>query len=125
MKRIETSGEEALHSFSEAELLNQYRGCNMFMIDLKEVERFLLDQYADIDTVVVRKVLPDRLSAEIKVRKAVALVRDEKYIPIDREGVILANIRSSEWNITASHPCLLRSLLCRNVCRRQAIKPGW
>ncbi|MFC1590859.1 cell division protein FtsQ/DivIB [Candidatus Omnitrophota bacterium] len=94
---IEVQGEKALNAFNKSGLLHRFRDKNIFVIDLEDTERFLRASCADIGHAAVRKVLPDTLSVLITVREPVALVKGRKYIPVDRDGVLLMNIKTSGW----------------------------
>jgi len=97
IKKIETFGHENLSSYSASSILNRYKGKNIFSVDVKAIERQVRDFSVDIDTSMVRKTLPDTITIVLAVREPCALVKDETYLPIDAEGVILANIKSTAW----------------------------
>ena len=72
------------------QLLNLYKGRNIFSIDLKYISRSLQASYPAAKEVIVRSSLPDRLVILMKFRRAVALVKNlnRSYV-IDEDGVAL------------------------------------
>lgn len=78
----------------ESDILRQYRDRNIFGIDVKAIAGSLEPKYPDARQIIVKRVLPDKLSIDLKFRKPVALLGNGQVYPIDREGVILVNINS-------------------------------
>jgi cell division septal protein FtsQ len=77
------------------QVLSLYKGQNMFKIPLQFIARSIQTSYADVKDVTARIALPDRLVVDIKLRKPIALVRNNKYYPIDEEGVVLPALAAS------------------------------
>lgn len=77
------------------QVLSLYKGQNMFKIPLPFIARSIQASYADVKDVAARIALPDRLIVDIKLRKPIALVRNNKYYPIDEDGVVLPAIAAS------------------------------
>jgi len=78
------------------QLVNLYKGRNVFMIPLRSVSSAIRSAYADVRDVAVRIALPDKLVIDLKLRKPVAFVRNSKYYPIDEEGVVLPPVSTPE-----------------------------
>jgi cell division septal protein FtsQ len=75
-----------------AQILNLYKGLNIFKINLKNVASFIQKSYPDAKEVAVRVVLPDKLLVTMKFRRPVAVVRGNKRYPVDDEGFVLPNM---------------------------------
>lgn len=71
------------------QLLNIYKGRNIFSVDLKSISKSLQAAYPDAKEVIVRSSLPDRLVVFMRFRRAVALVRNSRVYAIDEDGVAL------------------------------------
>ena len=72
------------------QLLNLYKGRNIFNVDLRSISKSLQASYPDAKEVIVMSSLPDRLVVSVKFRRAVALVRNSKSsYAIDEDGVAL------------------------------------
>ncbi|MCM8812460.1 MAG: cell division protein FtsQ/DivIB [Candidatus Omnitrophica bacterium] len=73
---------------------------NIFLVDLREVSRYLEREYADIQTATVRRVLPNKLQIEVLRRRPVAQIPvavDKKsgtftYYLVNEECRILAAV---------------------------------
>jgi len=90
-------GSETDPGFSADEILERFKSKNIFQIDLEEAENYLRTRYIDIKNVTVRKVLPDRLSVTVQLRKPAALIKDERYIPVDNDGVLLSGTDKTRY----------------------------
>jgi len=77
------------------QILGLYKGQNLFKIPLKFAAKSIQASYADVKDVAVRIALPDRIVVDIKLRKPIALLRNNKYYPIDEEGVVLPAVAAS------------------------------
>lgn len=77
------------------QMLSLYKGQNMFKVPLQSIARSIQASYADVKDVTVRIALPDRLVVDIKLRKPIAFVRNNKYYPIDEEGFVLPAVAAS------------------------------
>jgi cell division septal protein FtsQ len=99
LKAIETEGAQALASFKATaeELLKTYRGKSIFAPDIAAIAMSVQARYPDVKDVRVRRKLPDRLSLSVTMRMPIALLGEEKYYPVDRDGFILPNANASQW----------------------------
>ncbi len=84
--------DDDLASSTSNELIRLYRGKNVFGVNLGNISRSLGAIYPDARKIVVTIGLPDRIIANLKFRRPVALVGDGKYYPIDEEGFVLSSI---------------------------------
>jgi len=73
------------------EVLANYRGKNIFRIDLRAIAVSLEPRYPDAKDIVVKRVLPDKLFIGLNFRKPVAILSNGRNFPVDRDGVILVN----------------------------------
>jgi len=79
-----------------SQLVNLYKGRNMFNIPLNSIAQSVRSAYADVKDVTVRIALPDKLVIELKLRKPVAYVRNTKIYPIDEDGVVLPPVGTQD-----------------------------
>ncbi|MDP2929340.1 MAG: cell division protein FtsQ/DivIB [Candidatus Omnitrophota bacterium] len=77
------------------EILSNYKDKNIFKIDLKAIARALEPRYPDAKYIIVKRSLPDKLSIILSFRKPVAILSNARNYPVDREGVVLVNMDSS------------------------------
>jgi cell division septal protein FtsQ len=73
------------------EILANYKDKNIFKIDLKAIAKSLEPRYPDAKDIVVKNLLPDKLSIALSFRKPVAILANGRNFPVDKEGVILVN----------------------------------
>lgn len=73
------------------EILADYKDKNIFKIDLKAIASGLEPRYPDAKDIVVKMVLPDKLSISLSFRKPVAILSSGRNFPVDSDGVILVN----------------------------------
>jgi len=79
-----------------SQLVNLYKGRNVFSIPLKSVSQAIRSAYADVRDVAVRISLPDKLVIDLKLRRPVAFVHNIRYYPIDEDGVVLPPLGTPE-----------------------------
>ena len=77
------------------QILNMYKGKNVFTINLKYIANNLWHAYPDAKDIVVQIAPPDKLIVNMKFRRPVALVKGEKLYPIDEEGFVLPSVDPS------------------------------
>ncbi len=99
LKTVETEGGEALPSFKStiAELFASWQGRSIVTLNIEAIARTIASRYPDAKDVIVRRMFPDRLSVSIRLRKPAALVGNDKYYPVDRDGVIFPHADPSQW----------------------------
>ncbi|RKY42940.1 MAG: hypothetical protein DRP85_01030 [Candidatus Makaraimicrobium thalassicum] len=80
------------YAFREGEkkLKKIYVGRNIFTVDLRQAQRFIKNEFPEIEKAEVRRNLPDRMEIDIIRRKPVAVIDAGGGIAIDREGVVLS-----------------------------------
>ncbi|MFC1667188.1 cell division protein FtsQ/DivIB [Candidatus Omnitrophota bacterium] len=69
-------------------------GTNIFFMDLvtlKERTRTLHPEFKDV---VIRRLLPNKLIIQGKLRKAVAQIHSDRYYFVDKEGVLLPKVKN-------------------------------
>lgn len=74
--------------------LGLYEPINIFSINLKGLAENILSLHPEIETVNLRRRLPNRIVANIKMRKPVAQIKLSRYFPIDSSGVLLPGARN-------------------------------
>lgn len=82
-------------SYISNQILKVYRGRNIFTVDLRAIASAVRARFPDAKEVVVGIALPDKLTVNMKFRRAVALVRGAKLYPVDDDGVVLLNANSA------------------------------
>lgn len=83
--------DNATIAYINNQVLNAYKGRNIFTISLKDAARNLAGKFPDAKDVTVRIALPDKLTVVMQFRRAVALVRGPRTCPVDDDGVVLLN----------------------------------
>lgn len=73
------------------QILGSCKGRNIFTINLKTIAASLYSRFPDAKEVTVKLALPDKIVANVRFRRAAALVRGAKYYPVDDDGVVLLN----------------------------------
>ncbi len=78
-----------------SQLLNLYKGRNIFTINLNYIASGLWRTYPDAKDITVSIALPDKLVVSMKLRRPVALIKGTKLYPIDEEGFVLPSVDPS------------------------------
>lgn len=73
------------------DILANYKGRNIFKIDLKAIAAALEPRYPDAKDIIVKRALPDKIFIDLNFRKPVAILSNGRNFPVDAEGVILVN----------------------------------
>jgi len=95
LKTVETRGvflDSGAITSINSQLLNLYKGTNVFRMNLKGIAASLGRSYPDAKEIVARIVLPDKLAISIKFRRPIAVVRNGKSYPIDEDGFVLPSV---------------------------------
>ena len=96
LRSIETRSaflDTKMASSINSQLLNTYKGRNIFKINLKNISQSLETSYPDAKEVVAKIALPDKLVISMKFRKPIAALRNFKTLyPIDEDGVVIASV---------------------------------
>ncbi|MDD5496256.1 MAG: cell division protein FtsQ/DivIB [Candidatus Omnitrophica bacterium] len=97
LKQVEVNGLSEMEPSNRVnvEILDAYRGKNIFKINLKTLASYLQGRYPNAKHVTVMRDLPDKLSVSFYFRKPVALLSDAGYCPVDDEGFIVSNLDPS------------------------------
>ena len=74
------------------QLLNLYKGRNVFTVNLKSIVRFFEDAYPDSKEISALIVLPDKIVVNIRYRWPAAFLKGERNYIIDNEGCALSGI---------------------------------
>ncbi|MCX5685978.1 MAG: cell division protein FtsQ/DivIB [Candidatus Omnitrophica bacterium] len=77
------------------QLLNLYKGRNIFTINLKSIVRFFEDAYPDAKEIRAYIVLPDKIVVSLRCRWPAAFLKGERAYIIDDEGYILSGMYTS------------------------------
>jgi len=92
IKNIEVLGTEKT-SEEEIRIIVSNNAKNIFLADLEEIDRILLERYVQIGNVDIKRDFPDVLLVQIEERKPVAVIsKYEGYFFIDKEAVIFEEI---------------------------------
>lgn len=83
----------ALRNFSLRDLDNEsVIDTNIFFVDLNAMKDRIEASHPEFKDIVIRRLLPNRLVVEGKLRKAVAQIRSDRYYPVDKNGVLLRDV---------------------------------
>ena len=69
-------------------------GANIFFIDLNEFKRKVESSHTEFKDVIVRRILPNKLIIEAQLRKPIAQIRSDRYYFVDKEGVMLPDVKN-------------------------------
>ncbi len=84
--------DKALAASIASDLLQAYKGRNIFEIDITKVAERLKASHPDAKRLAVRRVMPDRLLVSFNLRKPVAIVSNAKSYPIDGDFYVMPNV---------------------------------
>jgi len=92
IKNITVLGTEKT-SAEEIRIIISNNAKNIFLADLEEIDRILLEKYRQIGNVDIKRDIPNALLVQIEERKPVAVIsKNEEYFFIDKEAVIFEKI---------------------------------
>jgi cell division septal protein FtsQ len=69
-------------------------GMNIFSINLDALRKDVEVSHPEFKDVVVRRILPNKLVVQAKLRKAIAQIRSDRYYFIDEEGILLPEVKN-------------------------------
>ena len=69
-------------------------GANIFFIDLDEFKRKVETSHTEFKDVIVKRILPNKLIIEAQLRKPIAQIRSDRYYFVDKEGVMLPDVKN-------------------------------
>ena len=73
---------------------NAVIGANIFFIDLNKFKDEIEKSHTEFKDIVVRRLLPNKLIVEAELRRAIAQISSDRYYFVDREGVLLPNVKN-------------------------------
>ncbi|MFH0763764.1 MAG: cell division protein FtsQ/DivIB [Candidatus Omnitrophota bacterium] len=79
-------------SINYDQLLNLYKGRNIFTVNLNSVVRFFKDAIPDAKEIKAYIVLPDKIDVSLRCRHPAAFLKGERAYVIDDEGCILSGM---------------------------------
>ncbi|MBN1353970.1 MAG: cell division protein FtsQ/DivIB [Candidatus Omnitrophica bacterium] len=91
LKGVELSDRIHATTLEPGTLLRQYKGRNIFDIDISLLSRSIKRDFPVIKEAIVKRVLPDRLRIEIIPRLPVAVIKAQDFFPVDMSGMILSS----------------------------------
>jgi len=110
IKNISVLGTEKT-SAEEIRIIVSNNAKNIFLADLQEIDRILLEKYPQIANIDIKRDLPDVLLIQIEERKPVAVIsKNQEYFFVDKEAVIFEKIseKPSEMLIIKSEKDLVQ-----------------
>lgn len=72
----------------------EVKGTNIFLVDLNTLKEKLEASHSEYKDVVVRRLLPNKVIVKAGLRKAVAQIRSDRYYFVDRDGVLLPDVKN-------------------------------
>lgn len=70
-------------------------GKNIFKVNLRAIERHMMDNYRELHRLEIKRSFPDAITAAVFLRKPAAQLAHERYYPIDGECVVLSGVKDS------------------------------
>lgn len=86
-------GAKADSSVNYDDLDGMMKGKNIFKLDLNNIRNYMLDNYKELLNLRLRRAFPDSVIAIMTLRKPVAELHQNRYYPIDKDGVILSGVK--------------------------------
>ena len=86
-------GKEPNSSINYAELEKMIKGENIFKVNSDKVRSYMLNNYRELLDLRFKKAFPDSIIATIILRKPAAELYQRRYYPIDKDGVILSDVK--------------------------------
>ncbi len=87
---IEVIDKSHATALKAGDLLNIYKGRNIFDIDIDSLSSQIKRDIPTIKHAIVKRVLPNKLEIDIIPRVPIAKIKSHGYFPIDRAGMILS-----------------------------------
>jgi len=72
----------------------EIKDTNIFLVDLNTLKEKLEASHSEYKDVVVRRLLPNKVIVQAGLRKAVAQIRSDRYYFVDRDGVLLPDVKN-------------------------------
>jgi len=69
-------------------------GTNIFFVDLNLFKNRIEASHPEFKGTVIRRMLPNKLIVEAALRKAVAQISSDRYYFVDKEGVVLPDVKN-------------------------------
>ncbi|MFC1624139.1 cell division protein FtsQ/DivIB [Candidatus Omnitrophota bacterium] len=69
-------------------------GKNIFFVELDSLREGVENDHPEFKDIVIRRRLPNRLVVYANIREAIAQVRSDRYYPVDRDGILLPDVRN-------------------------------
>ncbi len=93
VKVCEEDGTERTVSVNK-EINAAVSGKNIFFVDLESLKKMVDEEHPELKNVVIRRRLPNSLVLSGKLRKPIAQVRSDRYYFVDKEGVVLPDVKN-------------------------------
>jgi len=91
LERIDVIGQSAAPRIDAKDFMKIYRGRNIFDIDIRSLASQIESSRPVIETVVVRRMLPNRLEIDITERIPVAAIENRgEFAYVDKKGMTIA-----------------------------------
>ena len=68
-------------------------GENIFKLSLKDIRKYMLDNYRELRDLRLERAFPNSIIATVILRTPVAQLYRDRYYPIDEDGVILSGVK--------------------------------
>lgn len=98
---------------------SDYIGESIFKIDLKKASRRLSVLFPEYKSIIVKRMLPDRVIINFVPRRAVAKIKLSEFFYIDKEGVLFLPVEQKE---DKSHLPLIVGLETKIVNPRSGVR---
>lgn len=95
VKKVIVSGDTSKSSVDYNVIGKMALGKNIFRIDLRVIERRMMDNYRELRSLQIKRSFPDAIAAAAVLRKPVAQLAHERYYPIDEECIVLSDVKDA------------------------------
>jgi len=93
VKNVIVVGQKVNSSVNYNELAGMMVDKNISKLRLKKIKNYMLDSYPELLSLRLDRAFPDSIQAVIVLRKPIAQVNQQRYYPVDREGVVLSDVK--------------------------------
>lgn len=88
--QVEFKGMSRVESSEIEEVLTDLKGQNILLVSLELYEE-RIKMNPRVERVALKRVLPDKVSCDVKEREPVALIFVDQFLEVDRHGMVMAD----------------------------------
>ncbi len=95
VKKVIISGDREKSSVDYAAIHKMTVGKNIFKINLRAVENYMMVNCRELRDIRITRAFPDSIEAAVSLRKPAAQILCERYYPIDEECIVLSDVKDA------------------------------